>query len=200
MFAVVFCWIRYILFIVCEILSCVCWLLREVVYRFPLVFNVQLLLIQNVLNQLSGLVLPGQRKMQRSADGWTPGGFRLGIQFGLGVRLFNALFPCGYVPNFIPLTSPFDPIWLFGRYAPWLTMATTLFALETIKKQHKYIYSTTRYSMAPIDPFRCWNHVVGVKWPAYARPECTRCQGWGAFQEDIQTIIRGSTSSILKLT
>lgn len=53
MFAVVFCWILYILFIVCEILSCVC-RLREVVYRFPLVFNVQSLLIQNATKLIVG--------------------------------------------------------------------------------------------------------------------------------------------------
>lgn len=140
---------------------------------------------------MSGLVLPGQREMHWSADGWTPGGFRLGIPCGLAVRLFTALFPCGYVANFIPLTSSAYGVFtmmcpdliLFDLFAAVYHDSLLVFEPQIclLWKQSKSntSTSTTHYAMSPIDPFRCWNHVVGFQWPAYARPECTRCQGWG---------------------
>ena len=153
---------------------------------------------------MSGLVLPGQREMQWSADGWTPGGFRLGIWCGLAVRLFTALFPCGYVANFIPLTSSaygvftmmYPDLILFDLLAAIYHPSLLLSICYAFRPQICLLWkqsksntstSTTHYAMVRIDPFRCWNHVVGFQWPAYARPECTRCQGWGVFQEDIQT-------------
>lgn len=161
-------------------------------------------------------MLPGQREMHRSADGWTPGGFRLGIPFGLGVREWLIEFVCSpflfvspfLFTNFIPLTSSVYGV--FTMMYPYLILFDLLAAIY-----HDSLLLSICYVFRPqicLPHTMLWRPLIpsgagtmllvsnDQLMPDQNAPDAKAGVFFRKIFKHIQTTIRGSTSSVLKLT